>query len=286
MLTHAQSEALYNYARELRQCDVVIDPTAGEEWADYLRDFPASELPRAQLRHEYFGKDSEKAPLVLRVPLGHFDVLDALAGLAKDQATNPASQTRSVCGFIRSELPLDNLARRLEKNLSLRVVAQKIYFRYFDPRVMHHIPAQLASEALALHGVSSWGYFTWDGEWRTHAFPEGAPALHFSAVVRMSQEQWRPFETVEHFNATVSAFLRAGILWPSTETHRLRQMVATTLALGITEPQDVATYLLRSRQLEFPLAQDPRWSGVREFLDAGAPLAEVLDGLGLRAPAS
>lgn len=286
MLTDAQSEALYNYAREARQCDVMVDPTAGEEWADCLKNIPVHELSRIQLEHEYYAKVSEQAPVVVRVPLKHFDVLDALAGLAAEQATDPTHQTRSVCAFIQSELPLDQLARRLETNLSLRVGGQKIYFRYFDPRVMHHLPTLLAPNALDLRGISGWGYFTWNGEWVVHTPPADATGRYPGTVLRLTEEQWRPFEAIEHFNATVAAFVGAGLPCPCGETDRLRRTVSATRALGIAEPEDVATYLLRSRQLGYPIAQHPRWSDAHKLLSKGVPLPDALDAIGCVLPAN
>jgi hypothetical protein len=284
MISNAQSEALYNYARELRQCDVLVDPMASDNWAQCLEEIPADELPKVQLEHEYFAKKSDKAPILVRVPLKHFDVLDTLAGLAAEQATGPSRQTRSICGFVQSDLAQKDLARRLEANLSLRVGTQKVYFRYFDPRVMHHLPALLAPNALDWRGVSSWGYFNWEGEWSVRPMPQQGTGRQRCTLLRLTEEQWRPFAAIEHFNATVAAFLAAGLPCPCSETERLCRTVGATLALGIAEPEDVATYLLRSRQLGFPIAQHPRWSDAQKLLRKGVPLADALNAVELRPP--
>lgn len=286
MVTDAQSEALYNYAREFHHCDVVVDPLAGQEWRDCLQDLADGEVVQVSLDHEFFGKNSDQAPAILRVPLAQFDVLDALAGIAREQATDPTRQTRSVCGFIRSERPLADVARELAGPLSLRVGRQRRYFRYFDPRVMHHLPALIATDRLGLRGIAAWGYFTWEGEWAVQELSADSNGRMPGTAVRLTGEEWRPFAAIEHFNATVAAFLGAGLSWPCRETERLRKTVMATLELGITEPEDVATYLLRSRRLGFPIAQHPQWNNALDLLAKGVPLADALDGIGLAVPAS
>lgn len=286
MITDAHSETLYNYAREFRQCHVVVDPLAGEEWQDHVRESPADQLQVASVRHEYFGKNLESAPRVLCVPIRHFDVLESLAGLARVEATDPARKTRSVCGFVAAGLSAEDVARQLAANLTIRVGTQKIYFRCFDPRVMHHLPALLPAGALALAGISSWAYFNWDGAWAVHAFASDPNPRFPGMPIRLTEDQWRPFESLAALSASVVAFKRAGVSCPCSESDSLRQAVANAMVVGLVEPEDIATYLVRSRQSAFPLAQHPRWSEALALVRSGASLAEALAGLDVQAAAA
>lgn len=282
MIPRAHCEALYNFARESgRQCHVLVDPLAGDDWRQCLTTIPKEDLSIAHLQHEFFAKGASEAPTILRFPLKHIEILETLADMARAEATDPTHQTRAVCGFLRTELSFDQLASQLQKNLTVRVESQRMYFRYFDPRVIHHLPELLDPNTFGMCGISAWAYFAWEGEWMVHSFAEDIKDRHPWMSLRLTDEQWRPFAAIEHFNATVSAFVRAGIPWPTSETTRLRQTVMATMSLGIAEPHDVATYLLKSRQSGFPLAQHPRWNDALALIRDGASLAESLDGLSI-----
>jgi hypothetical protein len=230
------------------------------------------------LRHEFYAAESDQAPLLVRLPLKHFDALDGLAGIAHREATDPACKTRSVCAFIQSALTRDQLARVIERNLTVRVGAQKRFLRAFDPRVMHHLPALLPPGALDMRGIASWHYFPWDGEWARAAFAESDRIP--SRPIRLGEEEYRPLTVLEYFNATLRAFLQAGFPWPVAETERLRQTVRATMDIGLAKPADVATYLLRARQWRMPPGQHPRWPEAAALVIAGVPLADALDAIG------
>lgn len=277
MTAALHSSMLYNFCRQLQQCDVMVDPYGDETWAECLSNVPVDELPRVQLRHPIFDKNSPEAPWLIRVPLKHLEVLEKLGVRALEEAVDPTRQIRSVCGFIQSELPLERLARLLESQLTVKVGQRKVYFRYFDPRVMHHLPALLPPDRLALNALTAWGYFTWEGNWAEHAFAGIAKDQFQNRALSLTNEEWLPFAAIEHFNATVSAFKKAELLCPVSETDRLRRTVLATLALGISEPRDVACYLVRSRQWGRPVSQHPDWAVIQNLLRDGVPLADVLD---------
>lgn len=282
-MNDAQSQALYNHARAHRGCHVVIDPLAGNAWADCLRDVPTEDLPTVAARHEYFGTNTEAAPKVLHVPLHHFDLLDALARLARTEATDPAYQTRSVCGMLASELAPQELARRLAANLTIRVGPRKLYFRFFDPRVMYHLAALLPSGMLDLRGIAFWAYFDWEGGWVIQSFAAQENRQSSLTPMVLTEDQWRPFEALAAVSASVAAFKQAGIAYPCADAAQLRLAAADAMALGLREHADVATYLLHSRKAASPLTQHQRWKEALALVQSGASLAEALDGLGMAA---
>lgn len=274
-----QSGMLYNFSRQLQQCDVLVDPYGDETWAEPLGDPSINDLPRVQLRHVLFNENAPEAPWLLRIPFKHADVLEKLGGRAFEEAVDPGRQIRSVCGFIQSELPLERLARILERQLTVNVGPRKMFFRYFDPRVMHHLPALLPPERVALNALMAWGYFTWEGKWAVHPFAGDTKDRGLNSALNLTKAEWQPFAAIEHFNATVNAFRNAGLACPVEETDSLRRAVLSTLALGVSEPRDVACYLVRSRQIGLPVSQHPDWAEIQNLLRNGIPLADVLDGL-------
>lgn len=130
-----------------------------------------------------------------------------------------------------------------------------------------------------MSGVRAWGYFDWEGEWSVLSFNG---STQHSRPIELSQDEWRSLQDIEHFNATVAGFKRAGLACLCSETDRLWQAVQQVVGLGISEPEDVATYLVRSQQIGIPLVLHPRWSEVWALLVRGIPLSAVLDGLGLQ----
>lgn len=277
MITDAQSEALYNRAREFGHCDIVIEPLAGDEWVTCFAG-AGNGLEQGHLRHEFYAAESDQAPLLIRLPLKHFDVLDSLAGIARREAMDPTCKTRSVCAFIQSALTRDQLARVIERNLTVWVGVQKRFLRAFDPRVMHHLPALLPPGALDMRGIASWHYFPWDGEWARAVSAECGRIP--STPIRLTEEAYRALATLEHFNAAVRACLQAGLPWPVTDTDRLRQAVRAAVDIGLAKPSDVATYLLRARQWRMPPGQHPRWPEAAELVATGVPLVDALEVIG------
>lgn len=276
-----ESQALYNHVRAYQGGHVIIDPLASTTWADCLHDEAAAGCRSVPVAHEYYGDDTASALRVVHIPLERFDLMEELAGLARREATDPACKTRSVCGIVTCPLPPETVAKRLSAGLTVRVGRRKIYFRYFDPRVMHHLADFIPMGIPDLERLESWAYFDWEGCLVIHRFDRDANRPEAADPFRLSEVQWQPFEILPAFNATIVAFKQAGLNPSCSETARLRLKVADAIKLGLAEPEDVALYLVLSSQAETPPCRHVRWSEAISLVSAGVPLEEALDGLGI-----
>ncbi|HET7865834.1 MAG TPA: DUF4123 domain-containing protein, partial [Burkholderiaceae bacterium] len=96
--------------------------------------------PRTFLQDPLFANAPSEAPVLLHLPLSEFSLIEELAERAWQEALDPHTSLRSVCAIIGSRLSDDHLAIRLTQAMDLRVEGGSFYFRYFDPRVFHHLP--------------------------------------------------------------------------------------------------------------------------------------------------
>lgn len=273
------SQVLYNYVRDHQGAHVIVDPLAGTDWINCFGAL-TGDLQSVRVCHDYFDKDAESAPRVLYIPFEHFDVLEGLADLAYNEATDPSCQTRSVCAIVVSVHPPEVVARVLGANSTVRIGSRKIYFRLHDPRVMHYLPALLPNGMSVLSGIESWAYFDWEGNLSIYNFCDDLKKPSLKSIL-LSEQQWLPFERLPAVNASVVLLKKAGIPCPCSESEQIMQAVAEATRDGVYEPTDVATYLLYSRQSGCVLAQHPRWPQVLELVNAGASLSETISGFGI-----
>ena len=172
--------------------------------------------------------------------------------------------------------PDARLASRLSGALNPKVERQGIYFRYFDPRVFLHLSRLLPADTLGqlLAGISSWSYFLWDGSFAVQEIPESN--LTSLLGLRFTAEQWQTFETIEHFNATQSLFVRRGLRFEPAQITYLFAQVHAARNSGLSGPDDTAYYMACSRHAGEPLSQHPAWPDVLSLLKQEVPLAEAL----------
>lgn len=270
-------ERLYSLCRETGCCHVLIDPQAGSLLGEAVLN--QDHIPRFHLSDPLFANAPEQAPVLLRLPLSEFPLIEALAVQAQYEATDPDNPMRSVCAFIQARVPTAQLVRRLSAALDLRVDQRGIYFRYFDPRVFHHMERLLHADSLGpmLNGVSSWAYFLWDGSLGEQHIPQVPPT--FSRGVRMTPQQWQMFESIEHFNAAQRLFSRNGLTFDPAQTEAHFSKVHAARQCGLKSPEDAAYYLACTSQSPQPPTQHPAWPEVLTMLEHDMPLPQALSTL-------
>lgn len=275
VLTDAVTQ-LYIQSRESGYCDVLLDPLAGFPLKDQIEALDERVAPRTYLADPLFKESPQDAPFLLRVPVGEWSLLEAFVAVAQQEAILPGNTLRSVCGFLQSPLSMAQLAKSLTRALDLRVESRGMYFRYFDPRIFHHLPRLLPSHRLGslLTGVTRWSYCIWDGSMVMQDIPAGPSIATWR--VQLTQQQWQAFEAIEHFNATQKLFLQCGLPFIPAQIAALFAQVQTAIASGLRTPTDVAYYLACCQQNVSPLAQHPAWSEVLTLVQAEVPLADAL----------
>lgn len=277
--TADQSAIFYNFVRAQGHCDVLLDPLAQPPCLDRIDALCADIAPRQHLRDPFFDERPTSAPLLVRLPLSEMALLDELMAHAFEQATSASDPLRGVCGFLRSTLPHAVLAARLSRSLNLQVGPSKIYFRFFDPRIVHHMPRLLppALHAETLCGVTHWAYPSWEGTIEIQQVPHRDPHSRApSGALRMQPDLWRRFGAIEHFNAVVRTFLQHELPCPVADTAMLFAQVEAALATGLTEANDVGYYLACCKSLDEQVSRHEAWPAVLTLVRAEVPLADAL----------
>lgn len=280
MNSHAAIEQLYNQCRDAGSCYVLLDPQAGNPFEEEIAALDEDAAPRVFLRDALFVETPQQAPLLVRLPMSELPLLETMALRAHQEATDVLGGPRSVCAFLQSQLPIEQLAVGLSWALNLKVDSVGgIYFRYFDPRVFHHL-GHLVHEATLGHvlkSVDSWSYFQWDG--RFVARQSAALSSPRPNQLRLSLKEWALFDTIEHFNATQRLFAKHGLPFEPARTTKLFAEVSAAKALGLPAPDDTAYYVACSHQQAVAPLQHPAWPDVVALLAQDVPLGEALEQL-------
>jgi hypothetical protein len=270
------SDALYSASKAHGHIDILIDPMAHEDWeqldAATLLD-PANISP---LHDKIFAENKSLAPTLLRVPHGRFESVEAWLEISQDEARSSLPTPRLVCAFISVDTPLHRLNSDLSQPLTAQVDRQALYFRYFDPRVFHHLSRLLTSEqwAFLLPASLQWRHVCWNGQLVTNQSAEAARIKSHGLL--FDAQQWASIESIEHFNATLCAFRRHGLGHPTREDAVLFGRVVSARQAGLKTPEDVAHYILVSTMMAQELSTQLPWDQLLAALSNGAKLAELV----------
>ena len=272
-------EQLYGQCRTTGHCHVLLDPQAGMPFDEEIAALNKELAPRAYLCDPLFKDVPRNAPTLLRLPMSEFSLIESMAARAQGEAIDANNSPRSICGFLQSTLSLSNLVAQLSWALDLKVEQQRIYFRYFDPRVIFHLARLLPDGFLGhlLQGMTSWSYFRWDGSFVVQGIPESSEQRPIK--LQLMSAQWQELEFIEHFNATQRLFAKQGWQVEPEQAAELFAQVRAARASGLQFPEDVAHYVACSRHANSPLSQHPAWPDVMMLLKQEVPLAEALSQL-------
>lgn len=271
-----QTQDVYNFVRDYKGGFILIDPLAGSEWKEIFGQERFEDLDARPLKHEYFEKNSPQAPCLLHIPISRIDLIEKLSKIAIEEATNPAIKTRSICGIIGSNLSVDEIHRELSSSLTIFVNFKRKYFRYFDPRVIHHLPELLPKDSNFLKKIEAWAYFDWNGSLRIKNF-FGKKETNIPSGLHLTEGQWRQIDAITAFNATVSSLISSKLPCQTESTEKILASVNEALIAGLKEPNDVAAYVVFSTINKRSADQLPHWQDVLKLVESGASLAEILE---------
>ena len=271
-------------------CDILIDRLSGFPLREALEGISERLVAGQTLDDPLFATLPDETPLLIRVPESECELIDAYLKHAIAEARHPAGQTRAICAFLFSELPLATLAGRLARHLDLRIkTGQHIFFRYFDPRVMHHLPRLLQPHQMAhlLRGIEHWCYAHWRGHLVTLDGERYHPLPDTPVYVRMSidSDQWSALQGIDVFNLALRTLRKDGL--PPTDDGEVHLLNALETARRYRLPtlDDEATlacHLLREGEA---ILRQPAWQEALRLTHADAlPLKDILEAHALGAP--
>lgn len=233
------------------------------------------------LTDPYFGKAIERTPLLVKLTMAQLPLLDQTALVAAEAALDPTMPAPTVCAWMCTDVSTERLAGQLRQHLNLRMEGRKesVYFCYFDPWVMQHLPRVLAPAQLArlLGAVSLWALPGRNGELLELAKPE-EPMAPLGGL-RLNLEQAQALERIDPLNASLRLLLAQGRCVPHTDNERLNAFVGQAQHQGLAQADDQATYAALSYiwPAQHPaLTTDERMLRGIELARAGLPLADYL----------
>ncbi|GGY31214.1 DUF4123 domain-containing protein [Pseudoduganella albidiflava] len=271
-------ELLYRTLRDQQYCDVLVDRMAGFPFRDEIVALADSVAPRRALADPIFEESPDQAPLLVRLPVGEIALIEQILAQALADADSPAVQTRPICAFVFSQLGLDRLAAHLTRSMNLRVEGQgNIYFRFFDPRVAHHLARILTPEQLAgiFPGVRHWAYVDPAGRLRIADHAAAPPGLF---APTLTAAQWQELARIEAFNLAVRLLRQAGHLLDDGTEQDIHHALRAAQAAGLASSADQATYAAWSVAHGDAFRSRPDLAAsIGTAVDNGIPLADVLE---------
>lgn len=282
-------EVLYNHVRKWKYCDVLIDRMAGFPFQEEIEALGEQDVHQFLLNDPIFAESPEQGPLLVRLPWTQVELIEKCLTCALQEATDPEVQTRTICTFLFSTLDQASLGKLLTKRLDVPVhTVGNIYFRYFDPRVVRHLPRILDKSQLSglFHGVQAWFYVGWEGQLDVIA-PE---LLDTVARFSLTAAQWRQMEGIEPFNVALRVLQQSGFLDEAPEAHVetcLLAAVRDAAIAGLTAPEDQAAFAACAVRFGKDFTQHPRLAeAIRSATQHGSPLADALEAYTGITPAS
>jgi hypothetical protein len=288
--TLAGEAAFRAHLQTYGHCDILIDRLSGFPLKEALDGISERLVAGQTLDDPLFATLPDETPLLLRVPESEHDLIEAYLEHAIAEARHPAGQTRAVCAFLFSNVPLATLAGRLTRHLDLRIkTGQHIFFRYFDPRVTHHLPRLLQAHQMAhlLRGIDHWCYAHWRGHLVTLDGDHYRPLPETPAYVRLSIDstQWSALQGIDVFNLALRT-LREDSRPPAADGEALLlNALETARRYRLPTLDDEATlacYLLRDGE---DIVRQPAWQEALRLTHSDAlPLKDIVEAHALDAP--
>ncbi|WP_426344568.1 DUF4123 domain-containing protein [Pseudoduganella sp. R-32] len=141
--------SFHTHLEEYGHCDIVIDRMRGFPLREELKALKGHLAESLPLIDPLFMTIPDEAPLLVRLSVDASSLIESYLALAAEEAQRPG-QGQAICAFLFSHLPCEKLAGHLTRQLDLRIkTGKRVFFRFFDPRVMHHLPRLLQPAEMA-----------------------------------------------------------------------------------------------------------------------------------------
>ncbi|MET3135577.1 hypothetical protein AAKU55_005889 [Oxalobacteraceae bacterium GrIS 1.11] len=260
-----------------------------QEEIDALTSPQAKGLP---LDDELFKDDPDRAPLLLELlhsEPSHQALLESSIRLAQDEAKH-VDGPHCVCGWLFSGATLNRLRIALRQRLDVRYFpsGERIYLRYFDPRVMPRLSRLLVSTAdevfpphssfaQLLGPVQLWCQLDRDGQLLRHANPTPAgdaigDHLHFDEQTAMA------IDRIEAINLTVRVLASNGMPCHQSDDLRIDAQLLVAQKLGSVDVDDQVAYAWRALRYGAPFTSQIALPDlIKQAVTQGMPLDALLD---------
>ena len=273
----AIEEVLYLRSRQYGRTILFLDRFSVDELAESIAKLDP--IPTmCVLDDPLFNDDPYKAPLLVELShceASHHVLLGQSIEVAQHEALDLRG-VRSICGWLYSDVSLNLLGRALRQRLCAKYPdGQKIYFRYFDPRVMPHLGV-LSPEQL-LGPVKAWYFLDSDGclQLQQHEVPAtpSPPGILFLDAIMSAA-----IDRIAVVNQTLCALKQHAQPGTQKDWDNIDQHVRASEHLGLRDPDDQVAYAWRAVSYGPAFTADPAVSESVALADKlGIPFDIVLE---------
>ncbi len=203
---------------------LLLDPFGGDHLKAALDALASPPAQCLRLNDPIFKDDLESAPLLIELlstERTHKDLLAQSIARAQEEVRNTVGP-RGVCAWLFSDVSLQRLQRAMRQRLDARYPkGERIYLRYFDPRVMPRLAELLGSPtdkptppysslAQLLGPIHTWCHFNREGDLQRNDNPQPSNA-GFSGYLHFDQRTAAAIDRIEAVNLTARALLQRAI---------------------------------------------------------------------------
>jgi hypothetical protein len=255
-MANGAGEAISALFREHKRIFLLLDPFAGEHLqlaVDALTSPPAHCM---RIDDPIFKGAPQSAPLLvelLSAEQAHHDLLAQSITRAQEEAAHVAG-LRSVCAWLFTDDSLKRLHLSLLQRLDARYPdGERIYLRYFDPRVMPRladllrlITDQPYSNLSQLFGsVLTWCHLNREGRLQRYDNPRQGNS-GFGGYLRFDENTAASIDRIEMINLTARALLERSIPCKQSDDGMIDTHLVHAKNLGLQKSADMVAYTWRA----------------------------------------
>jgi hypothetical protein len=252
-------EALAALSRQYGRAVLVLDPFAGNHLLPAIDALSSPPAQCLRLNDPIFKNDLQNAPLLVELLSDeptHQDLLAQSIVRAQEQARSPGGP-HHVCAWLFTDVPL----KRLQQALCQRLLAcfpkgERIYLRYFDPRVMPRLSALLgwpidrpnplnSTLSHLLGPVQTWCHLDREGRLQRHDNPKPSDGV-FGPRLRFDEALAAGIDRIEAINLTARALIQRALPCKQSDDVVIDTHLVQAQNLGLHEADDLVAYAWRA----------------------------------------
>lgn len=272
---------------------IFIDPTLADPLRDLLKlnngwnDSPQWSATRTvRLPHIHDDFDPERQPYLLWLPneAQTERVVNAALRVAASEALGvygSAHHARSVCGIVLGDVEPHRTAQRLAAAARVfRPDGVRWHLRYWDPRVLWHLPRMLPAHLwdTIARSIGTWCTFDMRQEWVRVGCTPHEIALHATETpIRLSQPVWERLARIGPMNQVLAMARDWSLDLSPALAERIERLLCEASEFGYPADGDGIVFAAAGITAHEQFYRHPRVAQIlQRATDEGRPLGDAL----------